>query len=62
MSLTFTAHIAAGDPLLDSDLRGLALVETGAGARLYAATGSGGGITAWHLQAEAAAQLDHSLY
>ena len=62
MSLTFTAHIAAGDPLLDGDLRGLALVETGAGARLYAATGSGGGITAWHLQAEAAAQLDHSLY
>ena len=62
MSLTFTAHIAAGDPLLDGDLRSLALVETGAGARLYAATGSGGGITAWHLQAEAAARLDHSLY
>ena len=60
MTLTFTAHLAAGDLLLDTDLRGLDIVDTAQGPVLQAR--ACGGLTAWSLRAGATATLEHSLY
>lgn len=60
MTLTFTARLAAGDLLLDTDLRGLDIVETGQGPVLHAR--AWGGLTAWSLRDGATATLENSLY
>ena len=44
MALTLTGHPGSGDPLLDTDLRDLEIVTTGAGTYLLAATGQRTGL------------------
>lgn len=49
MGLTVQSRIAWGESLLGTDLRDLQIATGPGGTVLYAATGAGGGITAWAL-------------
>ena len=62
MEITLTSRIAAGDALLDTDLRGLAILQGPWGQLLCAATGQNGGLTAWSIAANGAATLSDRLY
>jgi Ca2+-binding RTX toxin-like protein len=58
MDIRWVGRALTGDDGLDTDLRGLALTQTPGGAVLYAATGRGGGVSAWRLSpGEGPAQL-----
>lgn len=50
MGLAFEGRFAAGDDLLDGDLRDLRIVAGAGGPLLYAATGQNGGISVWRCQ------------
>ncbi len=62
MQLTVQTRIACPDPLLGIDLRDLELHSGPGGTMLYAATGAGGGLTAWALGAQGAAVAINSVY
>ena len=49
MDIRWVGRALTGDDGLDTDLRGLALTRTADGPVLYAATGHGGGVSAWRL-------------
>lgn len=58
MDIRWVGRALTGDDGLDTDLRGLAITQTPGGAVLYAATGRGGGVSAWRLSpGEGPAQL-----
>lgn len=51
MKLTLTGRIGAADELLDTDLRGLAILQGDGGSFVYAATGPNGGISVYRIDA-----------
>ncbi len=63
MVLKLTGRIAAGDTLLDTDLRHVGSFETAKGQFLYAATGQNGGISVYEIDATGKlASLNDSRY
>ena len=63
MVLVLEGRIAAGNDLLDSDLRDIQIVTGEGGTFLYAATGQNGGITAYQLTSSGAlASLSDTSY
>lgn len=62
MALTLTGHPGSGDPLLDTDLRDLEIVTTGAGTYLLAATGQNGGLSVYAVENGLARAVDSAYF
>lgn len=62
MKLHFEGRIAPIDPLLGTDMRDLQIAAGPGGPVLYAATGAGGGLSAWALASDGTATRLNSVY
>lgn len=60
MQMRLAGRVTAGLPALDNDIRALFALDTGSGTRLYALTGTGGGVLVLDVRDGPIARVEHS--